>query len=56
MQVLEPFVAYHVPYISDESRKEILKNWHQALTTLDKRAVMQMPNLHDFDDAFKPLS
>jgi NAD(P)H dehydrogenase (quinone) len=56
MQVLEPFVAYHVPYISDESRKEILKNWQQALTTLDKRAVMQMPNLHDFDDAFKPLS
>jgi NAD(P)H dehydrogenase (quinone) len=56
MQVLEPFVAYHVPYISDESRKEILKNWQQALTTLDKRAVMQMPNLHDFDDTFKPLS
>jgi NAD(P)H dehydrogenase (quinone) len=56
MQVLEPFVAYHVPYISDESRKEILKNWQQALTTLDKRVVMQMPKLHDFDDTFKPIN
>jgi NAD(P)H dehydrogenase (quinone) len=56
MQVLEPFVAYHVPYISDESRKEILKNWQQALAELDKRAVMQMPKLHDFDDTFKPIN
>jgi NAD(P)H dehydrogenase (quinone) len=56
MAVLEPFIAYHVPYISEESRKEILANWQQALAELDNRALMQMPNLHDFDDTFKPIS
>jgi NAD(P)H dehydrogenase (quinone) len=56
MAVLEPFIAYHVPYINEESRKEILANWQQALAELDNRALMQMPNLHDFDDTFKPIS
>jgi NAD(P)H dehydrogenase (quinone) len=54
MDVLEPFIAYHVPYINDESRKEILVNWKQALVDLESRAVMPMPNLNHFDDTFKP--
>ncbi len=56
MEVLEPFVAYHVPYISDEGRKKILVNWKQELLFLDTRAVIEMPSLDHYDDTFSPLS
>ncbi len=56
MDVLEPFIAYHVPYIPDEERKKILLNWRQALSGLDTRSVMKMPDFEDYDDAFKPLN
>lgn len=56
MDVLEPFVAYHVPYVSDEERKNILSNWSQSLLDLDTRAVMEMPSFDRYDDTFKPLS
>ena len=55
MDVLEPFVAYHVPYVSDEERKSILSNWSQSLLDLDTRAVMEMPSFDRYDDTFKPL-
>jgi NAD(P)H dehydrogenase (quinone) len=32
--VLEPFVAWHVPYISDEARKEFLRSYQQRLQQL----------------------
>jgi NAD(P)H dehydrogenase (quinone) len=56
MDVLEPFVAYHVPYVSDEERKNILSNWSQSLLDLDTRSVMEMPSFDRYDDTFKPLS
>lgn len=54
MEVLEPFVAYHVPYVSDEVRQEMLRQWRQTLVGLDSRAVMAMPRLDNFDEAFRP--
>ena len=56
MDVLEPFVAYHVPYVSAEERKGILSNWRQSLLELGTRAVMEMPSFDGYDDTFKPRS
>jgi NAD(P)H dehydrogenase (quinone) len=56
MDVLEPYVAYHVPYITDEQRKVILQDWIEVLATLDQRTTMVMPNLDHFDETFAPRS
>jgi NAD(P)H dehydrogenase (quinone) len=55
MDVLEPFIAYHVPYISHEDREKIILNWRQVLLTLDARSIMAMPSFDGYDDAFKPI-
>lgn len=46
--VLEPFVAYHVPYISVEERTGILQNLKDALQSLEERASLAMPSLASF--------
>ncbi len=53
MEVFEPFIGYHVPYITAEARVQLLSDWQQALLELDKRPVMQMPLLSDYDDTFR---
>lgn len=35
--VLEPFVAWHVPYISDEARKDFLKSYSRRLQHLSDK-------------------
>lgn len=55
LDVLEPFVAWHVPYISDDDRKEILINWQAHLENLDSEPVLTFPKLSDFDDKLNPL-
>lgn len=54
MDVLEPFVAYHVPYVDDATRRQMLVRWRELLTHLDHRPVLPMPRLDDFDDTFRP--
>ncbi|KWR77786.1 NAD(P)H-dependent oxidoreductase [Cupriavidus sp. IDO] len=53
--VLEPFIAYHVPYIGATERKELLRDLQKAISTLDSRQVLSMPSLNNFDDEFRPL-
>jgi NAD(P)H dehydrogenase (quinone) len=48
--VLEPFFAYHVPYIQHKERIEILDAWRTSLAALEHRPAMQMPSLADFDE------
>jgi len=55
MDVLEPFYAFHVPYISAEAREDILKKWRRELTILDERKIMDMPDLSKFDKYFYPV-
>lgn len=55
MEVLEPFVAYHVPYIDHAARSKFLENWRDTLRQLDARHRLPMPRLADFDDSFRPL-
>lgn len=54
-EVLEPFVAYHVPYISQSERADILDRLSQCTRNIDRRSVLPMPSLADFDDEFRPL-
>lgn len=55
MDVLEPFFGYHVPYLSLEGRQQILEDWRQALSQIDSRARLRMPDLSHFDGEFRPI-
>jgi len=53
MDVFEPFVAYHVPYISPEERQDILVNLERTLQSLDTRPTLPMPDLSKFGPRFE---
>lgn len=53
--VLEPFAAYHVPYITQEAREEILHQLDHAVNELGTRSVLQLPSLDNFDPQMNPL-
>lgn len=55
LEVLPPFIAYHVPYISEVARWGYLKEYFQHLVTLDKRAPLTFSRLEDFDEKLRPL-
>ena len=55
-EVLEPFVAWHVPYISDEARKDFLRSYQQRLEQLSDDLPMNFPRLDQFDEALYPLA
>lgn len=45
MTVLEPFIGWHVPYISDEERRDMLQAWRRRIQTLDQLPTLQFPVL-----------
>ncbi|WP_449432695.1 NAD(P)H-dependent oxidoreductase [Pseudomonas putida] len=55
MDVLEPFVAWHVPYISNEAREQFLQGYRQRLEHLQDDQPLQFPRLEQFDEALYPL-
>ncbi|AZC24416.1 MULTISPECIES: NAD(P)H-dependent oxidoreductase [Pseudomonas] len=54
-QVLEPFVAWHVPYISQDAREGFLAQYRQRLERIDEEQPLVFPRLEQFDDALYPL-
>ncbi len=54
--VLAPFVAWHVPYISAETRQDFLVEYDQRLQGLADDQPLVFPRLAQFDDALYPLS
>ncbi|KAB0495017.1 NAD(P)H-dependent oxidoreductase [Pseudomonas vancouverensis] len=52
--VLEPFVAWHVPYISDEARQQFLVDYGQRLQYLSDDQPLVFPKLSQFDDKLYP--
>ena len=54
--VLEPFWAFHVPYITDEERRGELDRLRRHLAHLDALAVIPMPDLVRYDDQCRPLA
>ncbi|MCU4386530.1 NAD(P)H-dependent oxidoreductase [Acinetobacter haemolyticus] len=53
-EVIPPFIAYHVPYISNESRQDILTNLEQYLQNLDNLSPIEFPHLENFDEKMNP--
>ncbi|BCG24575.1 NAD(P)H quinone oxidoreductase [Pseudomonas tohonis] len=51
--VLEPFFAYHVPYLDDAARGAILGDWRQRLAGIDGQAPLEMPVTGDYDAHFE---
>jgi NAD(P)H dehydrogenase (quinone) len=54
-EVLEPFIAYHVPYIADAERRSLLADLRKAASNVASRAALPMPSVSDFDEQFRPL-
>lgn len=54
--VLKPFVAWHVPYISDEARKDFLVDYAKRLEHLNDEQPLVFPTLSQFDEQLYPLS
>ncbi|TYC51416.1 flavodoxin family protein [Zoogloea oleivorans] len=52
--VLPPFAAYHVPYVTQESRQQILVEYAGRLNRLDDLTSLSFPSLDDFDDRLYP--
>lgn len=53
--VLEPFIAWHVPYIAAEARAAILDDYRTQLAGLATRPTLSFPKLADFDAKLYPL-
>lgn len=56
LQVLPPFVGWHVPYISDEARRDMLEAWRCRIRAIDGETPLRFPSLADYDDRLRPLS
>lgn len=53
--VLEPFFAYHVPYLEPPARGALLDRLGAELAGLENRPSLPMPDLARYDDVFRPL-
>ena len=54
LSVLPPFIGWHVPYISDEERQSLLKQYREYLTNLDQLEPLIFPSLANFDERMMP--
>ncbi|VVE55301.1 NAD(P)H-dependent oxidoreductase [Pandoraea anhela] len=54
MQVLSPFISWHVPYVSDEARRSMLDAWGVRLAGIDQETALVFPKLADFTDELYP--
>ncbi|QER39675.1 NAD(P)H-dependent oxidoreductase [Acinetobacter suaedae] len=53
-EVLPSFIAYHVPYITNEDRQNILVNLEQHLQNLDHLNPLEFSHLENFDEKMNP--
>ena len=54
LSVLPPFIGWHVPYITDEERQTLLKQYREYLTNLDQLEPLSFPSLANFDERMMP--
>lgn len=55
MDVLSPFLGYHIPYLDLNERTKILKTYRSRLLSLEAEPPLPMPDLNGFDDQMRPL-
>ena len=56
LSVRPPFIGWHVPYISDDERQSLLKQYREYLTNLDQLEPLIFPSLANFDELMMPKS
>lgn len=60
MQVLKPFVAYHVPYSGSQGRASLLTDYREYLSALDSIEALPAPRIADhssiFEDGVGPIA
>ncbi|SKD04348.1 NAD(P)H dehydrogenase (quinone) [Burkholderia sp. CF099] len=56
LEVLSPFVAWHVPYVTNEERLDFLNAWRERLRSLEKEIPLSFPSLDNFDESLFPLA
>ncbi|MDE5444318.1 flavodoxin family protein [Bradyrhizobium sp. CSA207] len=54
LTVHKPFVAYHVPYVTDHERQTQLKDLRVYVRELDRQPTLKFPALGDFDHVLTP--
>lgn len=54
--VIEPFFAYHIPYLSHEDRNAWLDKYRDYLKTIELNPALPMPKLDFFDETMRPIS
>ncbi|MHC5347890.1 NAD(P)H-dependent oxidoreductase [Metapseudomonas furukawaii] len=54
LEVLPPFVAWHVPYIGDAARGDFLRAYQARLQGLEQDAALEFPRLEQFDERLYP--
>jgi NAD(P)H dehydrogenase (quinone) len=54
MDVLPPFAAYHVPYITPEARSAMLDKYRDYLGQIDMLEPLRFPSLDEFDSKLYP--
>ena len=55
MSVLPPFVAWHVPYISNDARQDFLRQYQDRLQKLENDQPLEFVRLEQFDERLYPL-
>ncbi|MGY2488843.1 NAD(P)H-dependent oxidoreductase [Cupriavidus sp. CP313] len=55
LDVLPPFFAWHVPYITHDDRVAMLRAWRDRIQSLDEETPLSFPSLDDFDEQLYPL-
>ncbi|MEX6502427.1 NAD(P)H-dependent oxidoreductase [Pseudomonas zhanjiangensis] len=55
LDVLPPFVAWHVPYISHEARQDFLVAYQRRLSEIERDQPLAFPRLELFDERLYPL-
>jgi len=53
-EVLQPFVAWHVPYITAADRSSILTQYRSRLASIETDVPLTYPSLNDFDEEMRP--
>ena len=53
--VLPPFIAWHVPYVTEEARRRYLTAYREHLRRLEEMRPLRFPSLDRFDERFYPI-
>jgi NAD(P)H dehydrogenase (quinone) len=53
-EVLEPFIAWHVPYVTAADRRLMLDQYRVRLAGIASDVPLPFPSLNDFDDQMRP--